>query len=50
MLDIYIDADGCPVKEEIYKIARGNAITMLDLPETIPGKMSGVAQPVGATR
>ena len=22
MLDIYIDADGCPVKEEIYKIAR----------------------------
>ncbi|HEV8199015.1 MAG TPA: YaiI/YqxD family protein [Candidatus Polarisedimenticolia bacterium] len=22
MLDIYIDADGCPVKEETYKIAR----------------------------
>lgn len=22
MLDIYVDADGCPVKEEIYKVAR----------------------------
>ncbi len=22
MLDIYIDADGCPVKEEIYRVAR----------------------------
>jgi predicted TIM-barrel fold metal-dependent hydrolase len=35
--------------DEIYKIARGNAITMLDLPETIPGKMQLAAQPVGAT-
>lgn len=22
MLDLYIDADGCPVKEEVYKVAR----------------------------
>jgi uncharacterized protein YaiI (UPF0178 family) len=22
MLDIYIDADGCPVKEEVYRVAR----------------------------
>lgn len=22
MLEIYVDADGCPVKEEIYKVAR----------------------------
>lgn len=22
MLDIYIDADGCPVKDEVYKVAR----------------------------
>ncbi|TAL18173.1 YaiI/YqxD family protein [bacterium] len=22
MLDVYVDADGCPVKEEIYKVAR----------------------------
>ncbi|HSH69279.1 MAG: YaiI/YqxD family protein [Deferrisomatales bacterium] len=22
MLDIYVDADGCPVKDEVYKVAR----------------------------
>jgi uncharacterized protein YaiI (UPF0178 family) len=22
MLDIYVDADGCPVKEEVYRVAR----------------------------
>src|SRR4051794_34456767 len=36
-------------EEEIYKIVRGNAIRMLDLPESIPGAMSPVPQPVGAT-
>jgi hypothetical protein len=36
--------------EEIYKIARGNAITMLDLPETIPGKMNvPLPETVGAS-
>jgi len=36
--------------DEIYKIARGNAITMLDLPERIPGLMNvPLQQPVGAT-
>ena len=36
--------------EEIYKIARGNAIAMLDLPDTIPGQMNvPLQQPVGAS-
>ena len=26
MLDIFIDADGCPVKEEVYRVARRHAL------------------------
>jgi hypothetical protein len=31
MLNIYIDADGCPVKDEVYKVARrhGLAVTVV---------------------
>ena len=28
MLDIYIDADGCPVKEETYRVARRYGLTV----------------------
>ncbi|MBI4615904.1 MAG: YaiI/YqxD family protein [Planctomycetes bacterium] len=26
MLEVYIDADGCPVKEEVYRVARRHAL------------------------
>ena len=31
MLDIFVDADGCPVKEEVYRVARrhGLAVTVV---------------------
>jgi uncharacterized protein YaiI (UPF0178 family) len=31
MLDVYVDADGCPVKEEVYRVARrcGLAVTLV---------------------
>jgi predicted TIM-barrel fold metal-dependent hydrolase len=38
-------------EEEIYKVARGNAITMLDLPVRIPGQMNvPLPETVGAPR
>lgn len=28
MLDVYVDADGCPVKEEVYRVARRYGLTV----------------------
>ena len=28
MLDVYVDADGCPVKEEVYRVARRCGLTV----------------------
>jgi uncharacterized protein YaiI (UPF0178 family) len=28
LLDVYVDADGCPVKEEVYRVARRCALTV----------------------
>jgi len=36
--------------DEIYKIVRGNAITMLDLPDTLPIDSVYTSRPVGAAR
>ncbi|HEX2224204.1 MAG TPA: YaiI/YqxD family protein [Thermoanaerobaculia bacterium] len=39
MLDIYIDADGCPVKDEVYKVARRYGLQVFvvcNKPMTVP--------------
>lgn len=39
MLDIFIDADGCPVKEEVYKVARRYGLQVFvvcNKPMTVP--------------
>jgi len=40
MLDIYIDADGCPVKEEVYRVARRHDLRVMvvtNRPIRVPG-------------
>ena len=39
MLNIYVDADACPVKEEVYRVARRyalNVILVANAPQRIP--------------
>ena len=52
MLDIYVDADGCPVKNEVYRVARRYGLRVIlvanawmRVPETIRIVYHGELQP-----